>query len=189
MKPDKRVFPFINVRTQANLTPTGRRTSRLARQAALYYAFGRHRQEAQREGRQRGQWLGPDGRRQSQEEVMAWVKAKALAHRYTFQGILSVPVSQLTAAEFGKAMQKGGQTEDWRLIAHNDTKHPHAHVLWFGDKCMDKKTFLAWQAEVRAELVKLEQQQLNGPDAQQEMGLGADKLVTRAKSKEVGLEW
>ena len=63
-----RPLPFIGVRLHENRTPTGRRTSAPARRAALYLAYGRNK-EAQLEGRQRGQWLGPDGRIHSQEEV------------------------------------------------------------------------------------------------------------------------
>lgn len=185
MPTSQKPLPFINVRTQENRTPTGRRTSTPAKRAALYYAYGRDK-EAQLEGRQRGEWLGPDGRVHTQEEVMDWVKANALAHRYTFQGILSVPEGELTAAEFGQAMQKGGQTEDWRLISHEDTKHRHAHVLWFGDKRMGKKAFLSWQAEVRAELVRLEQQ-TNDRSEQQEMAL--EMSQSRTKGQEVGLGW
>lgn len=196
MQPSQKPIPFINVRTQENRTPTGRRTSTPAKLAALYYAFGRDK-EAQLEGRQRGEWLGPDGRIHTQEEVMAWVKANAIEHRYTFQGVLSVPEGELTAAEFGQAMQKGGQTEDWRLIAHEDTKHWHAHVLWFGDKRMNKQTFLSWQAEVRAELVRLEQQHTSASlstgskdrAAQQEMELDTGQARARAKGQEVGLGW
>lgn len=185
MKRNQQAVPFINVRAQENRTPTGRRTSAPARQAALYYAYGR--QEAQLEGRLRGEWLGPDGRAYTQEEVMAWVKANAMSHRYTFQGVLSVPEGELTAAEFGRAMQKGGQADDWRLIAHDDTQHRHAHVLWFGDKRLDKKTFLSWQTEVRAELARLEQQQLDNRAAGQEAELDAGRA--RTKSQEVGLGW
>lgn len=196
MQPNKQPIPFINVRTQENRTPTGRRTSTPAKRAALYYAFGRDK-EAQLEGRQRGEWLGPDGRINTQEEVMAWVKANAMAHRYTFQGVLSVPEGELTAAEFGQAMQKGGQTEDWRLIAHEDTKHRHAHVLWFGDKRMNKQAFLSWQTDVRAELVRLEQQHTsaslstgtNDRSEQQEMALDTGQARARAKGQEVGLGW
>lgn len=193
MQPNKQPTPFINVRTQENRTPTGRRTSTPAKRAALYYAYGGEQnvryKETQLEGRQRGEWLGPDGRVHTQEEVMDWVKANALAHRYTFQGILSVPEGELSAAEFGQAMQKGGRAEDWRLISHQDTRHRHAHVLWFGDKRMGKKAFLSWQAEVRAELVRLEQQQTNDRAAQQGMELDTGQARARAKGQEVGLGW
>ncbi len=40
MQSNKQPVPFINVRTQENRTPTGRRTSAPAKRAALYYAFG-----------------------------------------------------------------------------------------------------------------------------------------------------
>jgi hypothetical protein len=157
MKRSRQAAPFINVRTQENRTPTGQRTGLKALRAALYYAYGRPK-EAQLENRPRGEWLGPDGRARSHEAVMAWVKEQAMRHRYTFQGLLSVPQGELTAAEFCRAMQQGDQAGDWRLIAHTDTGHRHAHVLWFGDRRLDKKSFLSWQAEVRAELARLAQE-------------------------------
>lgn len=185
MPTNKPPTPFINVRTQENRTPTGRRTSTPAKRAALYYAFGRD-SEAQQAGQQRGEWLGPDGRIHSQAEVMAWIKANALAQRYTFQGLLSVPEGQLSAAEFGQALQKGGQMAEWRLIAHNDTKHRHAHVLWFGDRRMDKQTFLAWQSEVRAELVRLEQQQKSVRPMEQALEAPNDRPHKKQKGMELG---
>jgi hypothetical protein len=54
---------------------------------------------------------------------MAWVKEQARRHRYTFQDLLSVPEGELTAAAFCRAMQKGGQAGDRRLIAHAGTGH------------------------------------------------------------------
>lgn len=197
MKPDH-PLPFINVRTQENRTPTGRRTSTPAKRAALYYAYGRDK-EAQLEGKQRGQWLGPDGRSYTHDEVMAWVKASAMDHRYTFQGILSVPEGELNGAAFAQALQKGGQTDDWRLIAHEDTRHRHAHVLWFGDKRMDKQTFQQWQHDVRTELVRLEQHylpaaldaaaQLAQQTDPEELAASGDAQWRRVKGQEVGFSW
>jgi hypothetical protein len=40
MLPNQKPIPFINVRTQENRTPTGRRTSTPAKRAAIYYAYG-----------------------------------------------------------------------------------------------------------------------------------------------------
>ena len=154
----QQALPFINVRVQENRTPTGQRTCTRAKRAALYYAFGREREAQRQEAQLRGQWVGPDGRLCPHAAVMDWVRTNALKHRYTFQGVLSTPEAALTGVEFGQAMQKGGQTSDWRLISHDDTQNRHAHVLWFGDKRMDKKTFLAWQTAVRNELIRLEQQ-------------------------------
>jgi hypothetical protein len=205
MKHNRQARPFINVRMQENRTPTGRRTSAPARRAALYYSYGRDR-EAELAEQPRGQWLGPDGRAHTPAEVMAWVRAKAMSHRYTFQGLLSTAAGALTAAEFGRALQKGGQSDEWRLIAHDDTRYRHAHVLWFGDKRLDKKAFLSWQTEVRAELVRLEQQHpLTSPStlkaqAEQRAGAGPANPAAgqemepaagqaRTKSQAVELGW
>lgn len=206
---DQQPIPFIGVRMHENRTPTGRRTSTPAKRAALYFAYGNERnvgdEEAQLEGRQRGEWLGPDGRIQSHETVVAWAKQEALRHRYTSETIFSVPQADLTPEEFCQAMQQeslvGGEISDWRLMAHRDTDYRHAHVLFFRDKRFDKKTFLSWQTDVRAELVGLEQQQpsvslrpgaelvegtgLNDRAVPQEMELDAGRV--HAKGQEVGL--
>jgi hypothetical protein len=198
MAPKPHCRTFINVRTQENRTPTGRRTSAPARRATHYYAFGAERDTGSREAQQRGEWWGPDGRTQTHEAVMAWVKEQAMRHRYTFQGLLSVPEGELTAAAFCRAMQKGDQAGDWRLIAHADTDHRHAHVLWFGDKRMDKQTFLSWQAEVRAELIRLELEHPPaarlalaegkdiGPDRQQAMAPDAGRVEEAAQATDDG---
>lgn len=185
--------PFIGVRMHENRTPTGRCTGTPAKRAALYFAYGNQRnvgdKKAQLAGWQRGEWLGPDGRTHAHDRVMAWARQEALRHRYTFEAILSVPQGDLTPAEFCRAMQQGGGITDWRLMAHHDTDYRHAHVLFFRDKRLDKETFLSWQSEVRAELVRLEQQQTNDRAAQQEMALDTGQARTRAKGQEVGLGW
>ncbi len=210
---DRQPIPFIGVRMHQNRTPTGRRTSTPAKRAALYFAYGNERnvgdKEAQLEGRQRGEWLGPNGRIQSQETVMAWAKQEALRHRYTFEAILSVPQADLTPEEFCQAMQQGslvgGEISDWRMMAHRDTDYRHAHILFFRDKRFDKKTFLSWQTDVRAELVGLEQRHpaaalrpgaelvegtgWNGRAVPQKMELDAGRAHANAKGQEVGLGW
>lgn len=185
--------PFIGVQMQENRTPTGRRSSTPAKQAALYFAYGRYPQTQQAE-KQRGEWLGPDGRVQTHEAVLAWAKQEALRHRYTFQAILSAPQGDVNPEQFCQAMQQGDEISDWRLMAHQDTSHRHAHVLFFRDKRLDKKTFLAWQTAVRQELSRLEQQQLALPptpalekEVQLEMAL--DAAPKRVQRQEVGLGW
>ena len=185
--------PFIGVQMHENRTPTGRRSSTPAKQAALYFAYGRYPQAQQAE-KQRGEWLGPDGRVQTHEAVLAWAKQEALRHRYTFQAILSVPQGDVNPEQFCQAMQQGDEISDWRLMAHQDTSHRHAHVLFFRDKRLDKKTFLAWQTAVRQELSRLEQQQLSLPhtptlekEVQLEMAL--DAVPKRVQRQEVGLGW
>jgi len=152
--------PFIGVRLHENRTPTGRRTQTPAKRAALYVAYGSGRtpagKEARLTGSQRGEWLSPDGRVQPHDEVMAWLRAESFRHRYTFETLLSVRDGDLTGEAFCKAMGQGEAVSDWRLMMHNDTNNSHAHVLFFGDKRMDKKAFLAWQADVRTELVAQE---------------------------------
>jgi hypothetical protein len=58
MKRNRQALPFVNVGMQENRTATGRRSSALARRAALYYTYGRDK-EAELAAQPRGQWLGP----------------------------------------------------------------------------------------------------------------------------------
>ena len=156
----KTSVPFIGVRLHENKTPTGRRTQTPAKRIALYVAYGSERTPQGKEARltksQRGEWLAPDGRMQTHDEVMSWLRAESFRHRYTFEAILSVRDGDLTGEAFCKAMGQGEAVSEWRLMMHNDTNNSHAHVLFFGDKRMEKKLYLAWQAEVRAELISQE---------------------------------
>lgn len=186
-------IPFIGVRVHENRTPTGRRTSTPAKHAALYFAYGRAR-KAQQEEKQRGEWLGPDSRPHTHEAVMTWAKEAALSHRYTFEALLSVQQGALTPEQFCQAMSQNSEIGDWRLVSHQDTNYRHAHVLFFRDKRLDKKTFLAWQTAVRQELSRLEQQQLSLPrtqdlekEVQPEIALSAEPK--RGRRQEVGLGW
>jgi hypothetical protein len=190
---NNRSDPFIGVQLHENRTPTGRRTSTPAKRAALYFAYGRYPQAQQAE-KQRGEWLGPDGRVQTHEAVMTWAKQEALRHRYTCQALLSVPQGDVDPEQFCQAMGQGDEISDWRLMAHQDTSHRHAHVLFFRDKRLDKKTFLAWQTAVRQELSRLEQQQLAQPptptlekDMQPEIALAAAPQQSRRRG--LGLGW
>lgn len=184
--------PFIGVRMHENRTPTGRRTSTPAKHAALYFAYGNQRnvgdKEARLEGKQRGEWLGPDGRVQSHDKVMAWARQEALSHRYTFEAILSVPQGKLPPEAFCRAMQQGDAISDWRLMAHRDTKHRHAHVLFFRDRRLDKETFLSWQTAVRTELAQLEQRQLDGQAERQEITLDAGSAMRPGQTKRQGVD-
>lgn len=195
---DESPIPFIGVRLRENRTPAGRRTSAPARRAALYFAYGRDHsvpdRPAQPEEKQRGEWLGPDGRSHTHEAVMAWAKEAALNHRYTFEALLSVQQGELTPEQFCQAMSQSGEIGDWRLVSHQDTAYRHAHVLFFRDKRLDKTTFLAWQTAVRQELARLEQQQLAAaPLADLEKEVQSETTLTaepkRAWRQEVGLGW
>lgn len=189
--PEARPLPFIGVRQQENRTPSGRRTSAPARRAAQYVAYGRD-QEARVEKRQRGVWLGPDSRAHTHTDVLAWVKEEAMNHRYTFTAVLSAPRGDLTAESFNHAMQQGREVADWRLMLHRDTAYRHAHLLFFRDQRLDKETFLTWQADVRAALVRL----IDASPAAT-LGVSQDNLTAidlssdgvRAKGQEVSLGW
>ena len=125
-------LPFIRVQMQKNRTASGRRTATPAKHVARYCAYGTVK--GKQEGKQRGEWLNPNGRKQSHESVMAWAKQEALQHRYTCHAVFSLREGTLTPEQYSTAMQRGGEIQDWRLMAHSDTAHSHAHILFFLDK-------------------------------------------------------
>jgi hypothetical protein len=125
------------------------------KKAARYFAYANDR-EAERRGEQRSHWYGPDGSKHEHEAVLAWATAGAKAHRYTFQALLSLPEGRLSATDFTRAMREGKYIDDFRLITHDDTKHSHAHVLFFRDSRMDREQFTDWHERIRQSLAARE---------------------------------
>jgi hypothetical protein len=141
-----------------NRTATGRRSVAPAGKAAAYFAYGRDPGKAG--GRQRGEWVGPQGEAHSHQAVLAWARQLARRHENTSQALLSVPEGRLSAADYAQALNQSEQIGDYRLVVHNDTAYSHAHVLFFRDKQLDKEAFLRWHEAVRQELAALEKKQL-----------------------------
>lgn len=163
---NNRPNPIVRVQRVRNRTQTGKRTSKPARKAAKYFAYGRD-VRSQAEGlqkQQRGQWMGPAGQPYSHEEALRWAQEMAKMHEYTFQALLSVPQGRLTAQDYGQALTQAGILPDWRLVVHNDTAFSHAHVLFFRDGRIEKEQYLRWLAEVRQALAISEQQRLAEPE-------------------------
>lgn len=151
-----------------NRTPTGRRSATKARKLAQYFALGRGREKEQELRPQRGQWLDPDGRACTHEEVLQWVRQQGMSHELTHQFILSVKETELTPEAFNRAMAAGGPLfPEWRLIQHEDTRYPHAHALAFGNKPVQirSEAFQSWWLGVRE---ALEQEQAAARELQLE---------------------
>ena len=170
-------LPVVRMKHTRNRTPTGKHTATPARKAAVYFAFGR--QAGQREGKQRGDWLGPGGERHQHEAVLAWAESQGRRHEHTFQALLSVPQARLTGGDYARALEAAGQTEGWRMVVHNDTDYSHAHVLFFRDQRLPRAQFDQWQAQVQQELVVLEEKRLAEPEQQMEM---AEKMAEETQS-------
>ncbi|MCB8947944.1 MAG: hypothetical protein H6653_08000 [Ardenticatenaceae bacterium] len=155
----------------SNRTPSGRRSATKARKLAQYFALGRGRAKEQELRPQRGQWLDPAGRPCRHEEVLQWVREQGTSHEMTYQFILSVKETELTAEAFNRAMAAGGPLfDEWRLIQHTDTDYPHAHALAFGDRPVQIKSeaFQSWWLAVRQ---ALEREQAVAIEMQREQAL------------------
>ena len=155
----------------SNRTPSGRRSATRARKLAQYFALGRGRAKEQELRPQRGQWLDPTGRPCRHEEVLQWVREQGMSHEMTYQFILSVKETELTAEAFNRAMAAGGPLfDEWRLIQHTDTQYPHAHALAFGDRPVQIKSeaFQSWWQAVRQ---ALEREQAAAIEMQREQAL------------------
>ena len=162
---NNRPSPIVRVQGVRNRSPRGKRSSKPARNAANYFAYGREfRTQTEGVQKQRGQWLGPGDQPYSHEAALAWAQEAAKNHEYTFQALLSVPQGRLTAQDYGQALEQAGVLPDWRLVVHNDTAYSHAHVLFFRDSRIEKEQYLRWLAEVRQALAISEQQRLAEPE-------------------------
>ncbi|MBK8903473.1 MAG: hypothetical protein IPM53_19980 [Anaerolineaceae bacterium] len=170
----------------SNRTPSGRRSATKARKLAQYFALGRGREKEQEQRSPRGQWLDQAGRPCSHEEVLQWVRQQGMSHEMTYQFILSVKDTQLTEEAFNQAMAAGGPLfNEWRLIAHDDSRYPHAHALAFGNQPVQIKSeaFQSWWRAVRQ---ALEREQASAQEMQQEAALEQTKAA--ALQQGAGLE-
>lgn len=182
MRRNGRALPCVRVMHVENRTPTGRRSATPAKKAAAYFALGKEKKGREAGRRQadaqRAEWVGPDGQKHAHASVMDWARSQALVHRYTFQALLSVPEGRLTAADYGRALAAAGaisvnaadgsQAHDWRMVVHDDTAYSHAHVLFFGDRRVEKERYLAWRERIQEELAALEERRLEGQALAQE---------------------
>ena len=151
---------IVRLQTHANRTPTGRASATAARKLVQYLAYGRGRPAEQARRSQRGVWYGENGRSVHHDQVMGWVAQQGKSHRYTHQLILSVKDAHLSPAAYGQALQvEGAPFAEWRLVVHQDTDHPHAHVIAFGDAeiRVTGPDFRHWWLAVRQELEKQQQ--------------------------------
>ncbi len=172
----------------SNRTPTGRRSATKARKLAQYLAFGRGRPQEQMERPQRGKWLDESGQAVPHENVLQWVKEQGMENLYTHQFILSVKDAALAPGAFNRAMSAGGNLfPEWRLIQHEDSRHPHAHALAFGQEEIRIKSeaFRQWWLEVRTALERERQTQIEEERAQQ-LGHGLEQQVGQSVGQ--GLE-
>lgn len=148
---------IVRLQTHANRTPTGRASATAARKLVQYLAYGRGRPAEQARRLQRGVWYGENGRSFNHDQVMGWVAQQGKANHYTHQLILSVKEAHLSPAAYGQALQvEGAPFAEWRLVVHQDTDHPHAHVIAFSDAeiRVTGRDFRHWWLAARQELEK-----------------------------------
>ncbi len=149
----KQLLAIVRGERMANKSAKGKPSYAQMKGLMNYIAYGRYEDRFDQETQQRGLWLDHNGNPAAHEETLHWAKEKV--HRYsyehTYQLLLSTRYGGLTAADFSHVLQQGSELSDmreWRLMMHQDTQHRHAHVLFFRDKRLDKKSFLTWQTAV-----------------------------------------
>lgn len=166
----------VRLQSHQNRTPTGRPSATATRKLAHYLAYGRGRPQVQAQQPQRGRWYTEKGKTPTHKAVLEWVQSQGKTHPYTYQLLLSVNEADLAAGDYLQAMRAGGELFlEWRLIAHRDTDHSHAHVLAFGEKEMQitGRPFRSWWQAVRQALAF--RQELTLAAEQQEPNLGLEK--------------
>ena len=80
----------------------------------------------------------------------------------------NVEVAAAAAGAVSANAAGGSQAQDWRMVVHDDTAYSHAHVLFFGDRRVEKERYLAWRERIQEELAALEERRLEGQALAQE---------------------
>lgn len=143
--------------------------------AAKYYTF--------REGpdlRSR-QWYSKDDRALSYDELRQEVAEHAQTFGYSYRIVLSTKEARVSIDDYRATL--GERFDHFYLIEHDNTDHPHAHVIAFTKKLLKGQEFGAMRERLaeRERAAELEQaaqrdQAHDGPAAprqrEQDMGLG-----------------
>lgn len=179
---------IVRLRSHENRTPTGRASATATRKLVNYLAYGRGRPAHQAQRSPRGVWHDQANKKQSHEDVLAWVQKQGKAQRFTHQLILSVKEAQLDVAAYNDALAAGDERffDIWRLMTHADSAYPHAHVVAFGDEEIHIKSlrFREWWLTVRQELDARQQAYLARLEAER----AAEQEAAQGAGQEAGQE-
>ena len=190
------VMAIADVRTYRNLTKTGRPTATKVTRTVQYYGYGRSSQTNTGQSL-RGDWFGPSGQT-THQEVLGWARMAARANSHTFQLLLSVREGKLQAADYQQIMDncadllQRAHVTDYRLIAHEDTAHNHAHCLFFADQKIEKSIFTIWQRALVRELTTVQaeraqqQEQALQLAQQQQLQLAQQQQVEEQRRQQLG---
>lgn len=167
---------FVNLRYYKNETKSKQPTASKVQKSAYYYGYGTD--TTLPDGttispeKMRGEWQSLEGP-EKHGDVVAWASGNALNHTYTYTMILSLRDGQMEPEDFVKAMEKtaGNYFDDFRLIAHYDSQHDHAHVVAFRDKTLKKQEFNQFRLAMRQELDALEQERIQETERQIDSGI------------------
>ena len=96
-------------------------------------------------------------------DVLTWVAEQGRQQAYTYEFILSAKQANLDEEAYTQALKAGGELfAAWRLIRHEDSQYPHAHVLAFDDRqiLIKDPAFQAWCQRVRGALEQMQNHHL-----------------------------
>lgn len=119
--------------------------------AAKYYTF--------RDGpdlRSR-QWYSKGDRSLSYDELRAEVEEHAQTYGYSYRLVLSTKAARVAIDDYRATL--GERFEEYYLIEHDNTDHPHAHVIGFTKKMIKRQEFSAMRERLaeRERAAELEQ--------------------------------
>jgi len=159
----RKATAIVRMASFPNRTPTGQNRGTAARKLAMYIGYGRGREKEQVKRPLRGLWHNQQGDILRHQDALGWVIEQAKSHAYTYQFILSAKHVDLDEDDYTKALQAGGDLfKTWRLMRHDDSAYPHAHIVAFGDKeiRIKEKEFKEWFQRVRGTLEQIQDQYL-----------------------------
>ena len=179
---------IVRMATFPNRTPTGRPSATAVRKLTMYLGYGRGSEREQVERPLRGLWHDQNGKILRHQEVLTWAIEQGQQKAYTYQFILSAKHTDLDEDDYTKALNAGGDLFPiWRLMRHEDSQYPHAHVLAFDNReiLIKAPAFQAWCRQVRDALEQIQDQYLElSLDHQQSMG----QIEEQSRHHDWGLE-
>lgn len=161
-----------------NLTQNDVPSNSQVQRSMYYYGYGKTRQRLAHETR--GVWYDQNGEVRLYGAALAWAKGTALHNKYTYTLLLSVKDVRLAPEAFVAALQQSKSPfAQWRLIAHADTAHAHAHVIAFSDRLLPKREVVGWSSRTRNVLEELRHEQMQQLDPAQELQAATSERIAQ----------
>ena len=195
----KGAYGLVKMRYIKNRGARGQTVTANLQKVVFYNVYGDKKLNP--EMKQRGAILDQHGEVVRYGEYKSWAMGRAVHHPYAYRVIASPKGHGLANGDFIQAIRTAGERtgfgEQFMIVIHRDTDHTHAHVIFFSDVTMSRKTLEEWKVGFREQIIEIEEAKGMSPDSREQgsaleekkpIRRGRRRRRRRSKSKEKGLE-